>query len=95
MTLLDVVKKEVDASVWCDSIQWKGKRVTLKSDVPGFPEDDITGSKLVARWKRDLDAVHPRFGKVGFQIKQYGITRVKRETGKTHYCWATFEVVIA
>lgn len=100
MTLLDDVKKEVDASVWCDSIEWRGKRVTLRRRLDAIPLSDPSGSQIVEGWKRELDDVHPRYVRVVFQMKQYGCHRAKMSrldptSVKTcTHCWAIFEVVV-
>lgn len=100
MTLIEDVRREVEASVWCDSMEWRGRRVTLRKAMPTIPVDDITGSKIVAAWRRELEAVKPRSVRVSFIIKTYGCVRKKRANWdptsvatQTH-CWAVFEIMV-
>jgi Tfp pilus assembly protein PilN len=100
MTLLDDIKKEVDSTVWCDSIEWRGKRVTLRTRIDKIPDDDITGSRMVRTWRDQLEEVNPRSVRVIFVVKQYGCVRKKKSDAvstivKTWtHCWATFEVAV-
>lgn len=99
-TAFDAIKREVDASVWCDSIEWRGQEVTLRKSLSTIPLEDITGSSVVKRWIQDLREVNPRKIDVTFKIKNYGCVRQRDPKlvtpavkTRTH-CFATFIAVI-
>lgn len=83
-----LVMREVDASIWCDRVRWRGSELTLSSFIRDFDMGDLCGSRIVKKWKEDLDAVTIWGRPVEFRIRSYGCSRIEGSV----VCHATFEV---